>query len=59
MCSLPREHQKADHDDDINWEPPVRGKCGRDPETRDPLDEGIDASCCGSILDGIGGGPTC
>ena len=33
----------------------VRGYSGRDPETGDPLNEGVDASCCGSILDGVGG----
>ena len=37
----------------------VRGNSGRDPETGDPLDKGVDASCCGGILDGVGGGPTC
>ena len=36
----------------------VRGHSGRDPETGDPLNEGGDASCCGGILDGVGGGPT-
>ena len=37
----------------------VQGYSGRDPKTGDPLDEGVDASCCGGILDGIGGGPMC
>ena len=36
----------------------VRGYSGRDPETGDPLNKGADASCCGGILYGVGGGPT-
>ena len=29
------------------------------PETGDPLQEGVDASTCGGLLDGVGGWPTC
>ena len=37
----------------------VGGHSGRDPETGHPLDEGVDASCCCGILDGVGSRPMC
>ena len=37
----------------------VRSHSGRDPETGDPLHEGVDASMCGGLLDGVGGWPMC
>ena len=47
MCSMPRDQQKADQDDDINWEP--------GSEARDPLGKGGNASVGRSISDKEGG----
>ena len=54
MCSMPREPQKANHDDDVNWEPRSQVNVTGTPEP----DNGMDASDGGSILDRVGGGPT-